>query len=659
MSSSSHQPGESVPPFSLPDRYRVKRHLANGGMASVWCAEDNQLDRSVAIKVLAQRFAHDAEAVRRFRREARAAARVGTHPHVVTVYDVDVTPPDGDGPGRAFIVMEYLAGGTVADAIRHDDIRRQEAIRWLREAGSALDHAHAAGIVHRDIKPANFLLDRSRVLHVADFGIARLTTEETITSPDQLFGTAAYLSPEQALGREATSASDRYALAVVAFELLVGERPFHSPHFSAQARQHIEEPPPSASERNRTIPPAVDSVLAAGLAKDPLQRPRSADEFVRALESALGEHRPLHRHAPARRPPGPAIGAPDALTAAARGGRGRSARRSVAADADRRGREAPTWTPTSPPPPTGRRKRRRLAALAALLGVVAIVAVAAAAATGAFKGSSGDKQAASASVHKSHRAGHRQGNHAGGAATTQAAANSAPSAAALEATGHRQMLDHNYTEALQTLKQAVSTADPSSNTYAYALYDLGRTMLLSGDAKGAIPVLQKRLSIPIQTATVQHTLDRALEEAGLAQPTTPAPSTTPAPTTSTTTTQSPTTTTPTTPTQPSGGAGIAAPPAHGGPKQPGTGTAPGKGAAPGNGPDKDNGAGPGKGNGPDKGNGPGKGNGPDGHDHGNKPGKGNGPGGGAAPGKGSGDGPSGGSGLDGLIAELAGSARPS
>src|ERR1700744_208002 len=225
MSSSPHPGAESAPPFSLPDRYRVKRHLANGGVASVWCAEDRQLDRSVAGKVLARRFAHDAEAVRRFKREARAAARVGAHAHVVTVYDVDVTPPDGDGSGRAFIVMESPAGGTVADAIRHDDIRRQEAIRWLREAGSALDHAHAAGIVHRDIKPANFLLDRSRVLHVADFGIARLTSEETITSPDQLFGTAAYLSPEQALGHEATGASDRYALAVVAFELLVGARP--------------------------------------------------------------------------------------------------------------------------------------------------------------------------------------------------------------------------------------------------------------------------------------------------------------------------------------------------------------------------------------------------------------------------------------------------
>jgi len=338
MSSSSHSGDQLRFPFSLPNRYRVKRHLANGGMASVWCADDLELDRSVAIKVLAERFAHDAEALRRFKREARAAARVGTHPHVVTVYDVDVTPSHPDGPGRAYIVMEYLAGGTVADAIRHDDIRRQEAIRWLREAASALDHAHAAGIVHRDIKPANFLLDRGRVLHVADFGIARLSSEETITSADQLFGTAAYLSPEQALGNEATSASDRYALAVVAFELLVGERPFHSPHFSAQARQHIETPPPAASERNRMVPPAVDPVFATGLAKDPGHRPASADELVRALERAFGERRPIHRQFPTRRVAGPGIDAPDPLTEAARGGRGRLApSRSVAAVAGRRG----------------------------------------------------------------------------------------------------------------------------------------------------------------------------------------------------------------------------------------------------------------------------------------------------------------------------------
>jgi eukaryotic-like serine/threonine-protein kinase len=651
MSSSSHSRDELRLPFTLPGRYRVKRHLANGGMASVWCAEDLELDRSVAIKVLAERFAHDAEALRRFKREARAAARVGTHPQVVTVYDVDVTSADADGPGRAFIVMEYLAGGTVADAIRHDDIRRQEAIRWLREAASALDHAHAAGIVHRDIKPANFMLDRSRVLHVADFGIARLTSEETITSPDQLFGTAAYLSPEQALGHEATSASDRYALAVVAFELLVGERPFHSPHFSAQARHHIETPPPAASERNRMVPPAVDPVFAAGLAKDPQQRPASADDLVRALEAAFGERRPIHRQFPTRRVAGPGIGAPNALTEAARGGRGQlPPSRSIAAVAERRRprQPAPTWTPSSPPP-GGRAPRRRLGALAALLAVCVIVGVAAAAAAGVFSGSSGNRTNDALAAGRAAKRARTALGHSSSAVTTQAAANATPTAAQLELTGHRQMLDGNYTQALQTLKQAVSTAQPSSTTYAYALYDLGRTMLLSGDPQAAIPVLRERLSIPLETAAVRATLNRALQAAGQPslQTTAPAPTSTSTSTSATSTTSTTTSTTTTTPTNPthraSGGAGVAGPGQGGG-----SGTAGGGGGA---GAPGSTGGGSGSGGG-----GQGSGNGAGGSGSGGG-GQGSGGGAGGASGSGGGAGGSGnGSGGAGLTGQLAASA---
>src|ERR1700758_1223176 len=282
------QPGAgSAKPPRLPERYRVNRHRASGGMASVWCAEDQVLGRTVAVKVLSERFVEDAVAMRRFKREARAAARVSNHPHVVTIFDVgDLAPDKGRAgePTRPFIVMEYLAGGTVADAVRLGAVRRQEAVRWIREAASALDHAHERGIVHRDIKPANFLLNRSRVLHVADFGIARLVSEDTITAAGELFGTAAYLSPEQALGREATGASDRYALAVAAFELLTGERPFGAQHCAAQARQHIEEPVPYASERDRTLPPATDAVLIRGMAKQPDERFDTAGEFVDALE---------------------------------------------------------------------------------------------------------------------------------------------------------------------------------------------------------------------------------------------------------------------------------------------------------------------------------------------------------------------------------------
>src|SRR5581483_5562035 len=123
---------------------------------------------------------------------------------------------------------------------------RGEAMRWLHEAAAALDYAHGRGVVHRDIKPANLLLNSNRVLHVADFGIARLGTEDTITSTGYMLGTAAYLAPERALAHPATEASDRYALAVVAFELLTGERPFSAEHFAAQAQLHVEQPVPRA-----------------------------------------------------------------------------------------------------------------------------------------------------------------------------------------------------------------------------------------------------------------------------------------------------------------------------------------------------------------------------------------------------------------------------
>ena len=147
-------------------------------------------------------------------------------------------------------------------------VERETALRWLRRGGARRSTTPtAAGVVHRDIKPGNLLLDHERVLYVADFGIARSRTEDTITTTGQLFGTAAYLSPEQALGRPATEASDRYALAVVAFELLVGQRPFTAEHFAAQARQHIEQRAAAREPSQPDLPPAVDVVLARGMAK--------------------------------------------------------------------------------------------------------------------------------------------------------------------------------------------------------------------------------------------------------------------------------------------------------------------------------------------------------------------------------------------------------
>src|SRR3954452_22987553 len=251
----------------LPERYRVTRRIASGGMATVYACEDQVLGRLGAVKVLAPAFAADEDALGGFQREARPAPRVSDHPHVVTIYDI------GEHEGVAFIVMEYFPGGTVADRLRADEpIPAPTALAWLDETASALDHAHQAGIVHRDVKPANLLLDGNGRLAVGDFGIARMATDSGMTATGTVLGTAAYLSPEQAVGEPATAASDRYALAVVAFELLTGQRPFAGEHMAAQARAHVEAQPPQASALDPSLPPAVDRVLWRGLDKDPDRR---------------------------------------------------------------------------------------------------------------------------------------------------------------------------------------------------------------------------------------------------------------------------------------------------------------------------------------------------------------------------------------------------
>jgi serine/threonine-protein kinase len=534
MSSSARTSVQPTFGLKLPERYRVKRHIATGGMASVWCAEDRVLGRSVAIKVLSDRFATDEDAVRRFMREARAAARVANHPHVVTIYDVGDIEPEGDEPSpRAFIVMEFLAGGTVADALRCDSVAPGEAQRWVSQAASALDHAHERGIVHRDIKPANFLLDPSRGLHVADFGIAHLQSEDTITSTGQLFGTAAYLAPEQALGKEATGASDRYALAVAAFELLTGGRPFTASHFAAQARQHIEDEPPRASERAPALPPAVNPVLARGMAKDPNDRYPTARAFTEDLDAALSgvqtaAMEPLTARTerlspPRRRRNGAALaGGAVAGAAAAEAVNAASAR---AAFSSRRPPTMPPRTaPVSRPTPARSGRAVALTALAiVLLGVIALISQLSSGGSPTRTASHRTTALAATAHTPHHRAAAKRPAASFSSSTTLSASSSttpsppspAPSGAfGLQALGHQQMLAGNYPAAIGTLQHAVAAASPGSLTSAYALYDLGRSLLLSGNASAAVPVLQQRLKIPNQTPVVQALLNQALQAAG-------------------------------------------------------------------------------------------------------------------------------------------------
>src|SRR3954451_1390971 len=274
--------GASTARISLPDRYKVIRHILNGGMASVWEAHDELLDRRVAVKVLAMHLSEDDRARRRFEREARAAAGLSSHPNVVTIYDV------GEHDDRVFMVMELMRGGSVADRLRSGrPIPRETVLDWLHEAAAALDTAHESNIVHRDIKPANLLLDERDRLAIADFGIARIAQEDQLTQTGQVLGTASYISPEQAMGEPANAASDRYALAVVAYELLTGSRPFQGEHFAAQARAHVEDPPDPPSHRRPGLSPALDAVLLRGLAKDPGARWTTAGQMVNRIEDAL------------------------------------------------------------------------------------------------------------------------------------------------------------------------------------------------------------------------------------------------------------------------------------------------------------------------------------------------------------------------------------
>jgi len=266
----------------LPPRYEDVRPIAHGGMGEIFLARDRELGRDVAIKVLAKRFAADEDSRARFNREALAAARLSGTPNIVTIFDV------GEHNGRPLIVMEYLSGGSLeARLTGRRPCPTRQALDWLEEAAVALDAAHAAGIVHRDVKPANLLLDGRGHVHVADFGIASAAGLDSFTQAGTVLGTAGYLSPEQAKGERATAASDLYGLAVVAWELLTGRRPFESTSPTVEAAAHANAPVPSVRDVNPALPAGYDGIFERALAKDPRARYATAAELVGELRRGL------------------------------------------------------------------------------------------------------------------------------------------------------------------------------------------------------------------------------------------------------------------------------------------------------------------------------------------------------------------------------------
>jgi serine/threonine-protein kinase len=275
-------------------------------MGGVYKATDTQLGRIVAIKVLSDRYADDESIRKRFEREALAAARLSGAASTVTIFDV------GECEGRPYIVMEYLDGGTLEDRVRSGGAQDPaDVIRWLGQAAEAIDAAHAAGVVHRDVKPGNLLLDRRGDVRVADYGVASAVGLDSMTMTGTVLGTAGYLSPEQARGERATPASDRYALGVVAYELLTGVRPFASDSPTAEAAAHVHAPVPLASSHG--APPEVDAVLVRALSKNPDHRYPSAAAFVAALGDALSRAHETIVAPPVRRGPTPMVWAAAAI----------------------------------------------------------------------------------------------------------------------------------------------------------------------------------------------------------------------------------------------------------------------------------------------------------------------------------------------------------
>jgi eukaryotic-like serine/threonine-protein kinase len=272
-------------------RYRIADVLGRGGMATVYLARDDELERPVAIKVLAGNLADDPVFRDRFLREARLAAQL-SHPNVVQIFD------QGEDDGNPYIVMEYVDGRSLAEELEAE--HRLDPARVVDlgvEACAGLEHAHAAGLVHRDIKPGNLLLGSDGTLKIADFGIARAAETTRLTQMGSVLGTAAYLSPEQALGEEVTAAADIYSFGCVLYECLAGRTPYVFETLAELAVKHQQEPIRPLREIRPEVLQGVEGVVMRCLARNPAYRPPSAAALAQELAASGPEAptRPLPR----------------------------------------------------------------------------------------------------------------------------------------------------------------------------------------------------------------------------------------------------------------------------------------------------------------------------------------------------------------------------
>jgi len=464
----------------LPDRYANVERIGLGGMGEIFRAEDTALGRTVAIKVLAERYAEDASVRARFTREALAAARLSAAPNTVTIFDV------GESDGRPYIVMELVAGGSLADRLSHDGPQPPaRSIAWLDDAAQALDAAHELGIVHRDVKPGNLLLDPEGRVKVADFGIATAAGLDSLTQAGTVLGTAGYLAPEQARGERAGAASDRYALGVVAYELLSGRRPFERESPTAEATAHANEAPPPITNINGRLPRSLDAIFARALAKEPERRFDSCGELVDAIRRAFRKDAPTTR-----------IAAPVAPVPA-----------TVAA-------------------PSATRRRRRVAPwpfVAALLVLLGIAGVGLAAAlngddpqtverTVTSRGrtvtvtTSAPSEPTTAPPTKSTEP------------TTTASTQSPPpsgNASSLNDQGFALMQQGDFQSALPLLEQAVAAAQGTGSlTEAYADYNLAYTRMQLGSCEGVLGLLDRSQQVQGHRKEIDQLRKQAIKACG-------------------------------------------------------------------------------------------------------------------------------------------------
>ncbi len=275
------EPSTDQPASFANGRYQVKRFLGEGGKKKVYLAQDTLLDREVAFALIKTEGLDDTSRTR-ITREAQAMGRLGSHPHIVTVFDL------GEEQGQPYMVTELMGGGDVEGVIEEADGHRlplEQAISIAVETCRGLEFAHSRGIVHRDLKPGNVWLTSDSVAKIGDFGLAVALDRSRLTTEGMMVGTVAYMPPEQAMGGEVTPRSDLYSLGAMLYEMVTGRPPFLGDESVAIIGQHINTPPVSPTWHNGDCPRPLDAPIMRLLAKDPSERPESASDVLSALDS--------------------------------------------------------------------------------------------------------------------------------------------------------------------------------------------------------------------------------------------------------------------------------------------------------------------------------------------------------------------------------------